>query len=268
MATRRELIFEAFAFWSGGMVRLPGGAFHMGSDRDQLLARFPSAGPGLRSMLLTATPRHQVILRPFWIDRYEVTQAQFRKFVRARPEWGKGRLGGNYLMNWSRDRPPSGQEDLPVVFVTWAAAAAYAEWAGKRLPTEAEWEFAARGGREGVEYPWGNQAPEPRLANYAESAAHAPVRVGAHPANPYGLFDLAGNVWEFCLDEWHDRYPAGPVTQSETDLRRMRVANVERRVIRGGSFAGGAFNMRVSSRDSHRTGDPVAHVGFRCARTA
>ena len=81
------------------------------------------------------------------------------------------------------------------------------------------------------------------------------------------MFDLAGNVWELCLDEWQSRYPSGARLQSGSDLRRMLEAPAERRVIRGGSFDGGAFNMRVTARDSHRAGNPVSHVGFRCARS-
>jgi formylglycine-generating enzyme required for sulfatase activity len=247
------------------MARLPGGAFLMGSDKDLLLEQFPQAGPGLRSMLFAETPRHQVTIPPFWIDRHEVTNAQFQRFVSVSPEWKKGRVEGNYLLHWNGDRFPEGQADLPVTFVTWNAALAYAEWSGKRLPTEAEWEFAARGGSAGATYPWGNEEPSPRLANYAAARKQAPVRVGSYPPNGFGLYDLAGNVWEFCLDEWQGGYPSGAVVQSEADLRRMRSSKAERRVIRGGSFAGGAFNLRVTARDSHRAGDPVAHVGFRCA---
>ena len=237
----------------------------MGSDKNLLFEQFPNAGSGLKAMLLAETPRHEVSISRFWIDRYEVTNAQFQRFVRARPEWRKGRVGGKYLFSWSGDQFPAGQSDFPVVFVSWQAALAYAEWAGKRLPTEAEWEFAARGGRDGARYPWGDQDPAPRLANYAESGKQAPVRVGSYPPNPYGLFDLAGNVWEFCLDEWQSAYPSRAVIHSEADLRRMRYAKAERRVIRGGSFDGGAFNMRVTARDSHRVDNPVSHVGFRCA---
>jgi len=216
-------------------------------------------------MLLAETPVHEVSIPPFWIDRCEVTNAEFQQFVRARPEWKKERVTGDYLLTWTGDQFPAGEADFPVVYVGWEAAAAYTEWAGKRLPTEAEWEFAARGGRDRAKYPWGDREPEPRLANYAEARKRAPVRVGSYPPNPYGLFDLGGNVWEFCLDQWRATYTAGPRVQSEAGVRRMRHARAERRVIRGGSFGGGAFNMRVTSRDSHRSDNPVGHVGFRCA---
>ena len=136
---------------------------------------------------------------------------------------------------------------------------------GQRFPTEAEWEFAARGGREHARYCWGDQDPTPRFANYAGSGVHRPVRSGSYPPNPYGLFDLAGNVWEFCMDPWPSVYPSHAVTQSAEDVHRMRRQRADRRVIRGGSFDGGAFNMRVTARDSHRVDNPVGHVGFRCA---
>jgi formylglycine-generating enzyme required for sulfatase activity len=259
-------MFLVFAARHGGMVRIPGGTFHMGSDTNTALRQFPHASPGLRAMLEAETPVHQVTIPPFFIDRCEVTNSQFQRFMRARPDWSKGRVDGNYLSSWNGDEFPAGQSEFPVAFVTWQAAVAYADWAGKRLPTEAEWEFAARGGRAEALYPWGNEDPSPRFANYAGSALVGPIRVGSTLPNPYGLFDLAGNVWEFCLDEWQT-YPSNAVVQSGDYLLRMRNAKAERRVIRGGSFDGGAFNMRVTARDSHRADNPVRHVGFRCARS-
>jgi formylglycine-generating enzyme required for sulfatase activity len=264
--TRRGFLFLALASRHGGMVRLPGGTFHMGSDTNATFRQFPSSSPGMRAMLDAETPVHEVTIPPFFIDRCEVTNAQFQRFIRARPEWSKRRVGGRYLSSWNGDRFPAGQSGFPVAFITWQAAVAYAEWAGKRLPTEAEWEFAARGGRADALYPWGNQDPSSKFANYAGSVRNGPIRVGSTLPNPYGLFDLAGNVWEFCLDEWQ-RYPSSTVVQSEADLLRMRNTKAERRVIRGGSFDGSGLNMRITARDSHRADNPVGHVGFRCARS-
>lgn len=248
------------------MVRLRGGAFRMGSDEKPLLEQFPTAGAGLKAMLRAETPAMDITLSPYWIDRYEITNAQFHRFTQARPEWRQDRVGGNYLHHWSGGEPLAGRKDFPVIFVTWNAAMAYAKWAGKRLPTEAEWEFAAKGGRD-TRYPWGNQDPRPDLVNYRESGAHAPVRVGSYPPNPYGLCDLSGNVWEFCLDPWQP-YAGGKRPQTPADVRRMQAGAAERRVIRGGSYDGGAFNLRVTARDSHPANNPVAFVGFRCACSA
>src|SRR5262245_35055310 len=100
LMTRRRLMLAAFAFRRKDMARLPGGTFPMGSERDELLAQFPAAGDGMRSMLMTETPRHEVTIPSFWIDRHEVTNAQFRHFVIARPEWRKERSGGKYLQSW------------------------------------------------------------------------------------------------------------------------------------------------------------------------
>jgi formylglycine-generating enzyme required for sulfatase activity len=217
------------------MARIPGGRFVMGSSEEELRREFPAASPGMWRMLLAEAPAREVDVAPFRMDRYEVTNARFARFVRANPEWGKG----------AQFR--EGEEDLPVTFVTWAAAAAFAAWEGKRLPTEAEWEWAAAGGLARPQYPWGDAEPSARRVNFSGSGLARPVRVGSYTANGYGLFDMAGNVWEFCADAW----PAGP-------------DGANRRVIRGGSFGGGAFNLRVRSRDSHREEDPVGHVGFRC----
>lgn len=256
----------AFAAARHGMARLPGGTFRMGSEMDVLLHQFPSAGKGLKSMLLAETPAHQVTIPPFQMDRFAVTNTDFYRFTRSRPGWRKSRVGGDYLRHWHEDQIPDGFATLPVVFVSWQAAVAYADWAGKRLPTEAEWEFAARGGLADPRYPWGSEEPTPKRANYRLSGFHGPVPVGSYPPNPYGVFDLAGNVWQFCLDEWVP-YSGDPRSQSKDDLHRMRMAAAERRVIRGGSFDGDAFNMRVTARDSHKADRPVAYVGFRCAKS-
>jgi formylglycine-generating enzyme len=266
MISRRTLVLAAFATEHHRMAQLPGGTFLMGSGTDALLRQFSIAGNGLKSMLLTETPAHQVTIPPFQIDRFAVTNADFYRFTRSRPEWRKSRVGTDYLRHWSQDQFPYGFGRLPVVFVSWGAAVAYADWAEKRLPTEAEFEFAARGGLADSKYPWGNEEPMPKRANYRLSGIHGPVPVGSYPPNPYGVFDLVGNVWQFCLDEWV-LYSADPRWESKDDLRRMRMAKAGRRVIRGGSFDGDAFNMRVTARDSHEVDHPVAYVGFRCAKS-
>jgi formylglycine-generating enzyme required for sulfatase activity len=239
----------------------------MGSDPESLKRQFPTASRGLQSMLMAETPSHQVTIAPFRLDRFAVTNAEFKRFTHARPEWRKERIGGDYLRHWDANGFGEKYSHLPVVFVTWYAARAYAAWLGKRLPTEAEWEFAARGGFRDSRYPWGNEEPTPIRANYRASAVGEPVPVGSYRANPYGLFDLVGNVWQFCLDPWAE-YPAGPVRQSIEDLRRMEQAAAQRRAIRGGSFDADPLNLRVTARDSHQVDHAVAFVGFRCAKSA
>ena len=238
----------------------------MGSDVPDLNRQFPSASEGLRSMLMTETPAHQATITAFRLDRFAVTNAEFKQFTDAHADWRKERIGGDYLHHWDGNGFAERYRQLPVVFITWHAARAYAASLGKRLPTEAEWEFAARGGLHNPKYPWGDEEPSPVRANYRASGIGAPVPVGSYHANPYGLFDLVGNVWQFCMDAWGP-YQADPLRQSKEDLLRMAQVKAERRSIRGGSFDADPLNLRVTARDSHRIDHPVAHVGFRCARS-
>jgi len=154
-----------------------------------------------------------------------------------------------------------------VVFITWSAAQSYCRWRGGRLPSEAEWEYVARSADD-REFPWGNQLPSPDLANYSASNNGEPVAVGSYAPNDFGVYDLAGNVWEFLLDEWAPNYSAadqinriagGPVADEE-------IANVVgRRAVRGASFGGSVVNLRTRWRDSHVISNATEFVGFRCA---
>ena len=169
------------------MVLIPGGEFRMGNRKwNEPLGGYLG---------------HTVHVDAFYIDKYEVTNAQFKAFVDANPPWQKDNIpdkyhNGDYLSHWTRNSYPSGKGDHPVEHVSWYAAMAYAQWAGKRLPTEAEWEKAARGGLEGKNYPWGN------TFNDADDTTPG----GRYAPNGYGLYDMAGNVWEWCLDEWDASY--------------------------------------------------------------
>jgi formylglycine-generating enzyme required for sulfatase activity len=257
-----------------GMVLLPGGDFLMGSDHG----------------IPAEAPQHRVNLQPFYIDRYDVTVEQFQKFVEttgyktdnqhlgfgavfsfARAQWEKA--DGVTWKNPEQPGVPANPRE-PVVQVSWNDATAYARWAGKRLPTEAEFEYAARGGLVGKEYSWGDvlrpggkpvanwwQGEFP-THNTGEDGYLGRSPVGAFPANGFGLYDMAGNVWQWCGDWYTENYfaasPAGSPTGPPSGTER---------VIRGGSFLCAenfCQNYRAAGR-SHNTPDSATdNIGFRC----
>lgn len=258
------------------MVLIKGGKFLMGTDDGMSFE----------------APTHEVSVKSFWIDRHEVTVAEFAKFVAATgyktdaEEFGwsgvfslkNARWEKTKGAEWHHPDGPSSESasNEPVCQVSWNDAAAYAQWAGKRLPTEAEWEFAARGGLVQKKYSWGDDLrPQGKpVANWWQGnfpdrnteedgfLRRAPVE--SFPANGYGLFDMTGNVWEWCADWYADDYyvksngddPRGPGQGSE-------------RVIRGGSWMCAenfCSNYRVAAR-SHATPDSgMNNLGFRCVR--
>lgn len=230
-------------------------------------------GAGSARVFEDAIPKHQVTIRDFRIDKYLVTNAQFKKFTDENPEWQPERISprldnGNYLKHWQSASAFAGP-DHPVVNVNWYAAVAYCRWAGKRLPTEAEWEYAARGNRQ-VLFPWGNEAVDRTRANFSGSGLHTTSSVGSYPANPDGIFDMAGNVWQFVSDEWAP-YPSVPQKDPIAGKDRFQNGNSflrvqTRRVIRGGSFDGAPVNLWVEYRDSHPPNGSQQFVGFRCAQ--
>jgi formylglycine-generating enzyme len=218
-------------------------------------------------------PRHSVTIESFYMDKYLVTNAQFKRFVDQNPQWQPQNIredfhNGNYLKQWNARGYPPEKADHPVVNVSWYAAAAYCQWAGKRLPTEAEFEHAARGGLTAL-YPWGDQPVDKTRANYSGSDIGTTTPVGHYPANGYGLFDMAGNVWEFLADEWQPYRPnprENPVAGGDLFTDGQSFLRVKtRRVIRGGSWGGAPINLWVEYRDSHPPADARDFVGFRCA---
>jgi len=240
------------------MVRIPAATYVTGTDSSEVPALLARYGVDHPEIFAGEIPRRVITVSPFWIDRRLVTKTQFRAFLRSIPQWRKGAQrpasnNGHYLEDWTLEEYRPSEAQRPVVFVTWPAASAYCAWAGKRLPTEAEWEFAARGGLVDAEFPWGSAVPDSSSANWLGAKIGHTTDVGQFPANGYGLFDMAGNVWEFVADRWDrsDTRPETPMT---------------RHVIRGGSFEGAAVNLRVKFRDSHPSGGAGPHVGFRCAR--
>ena len=183
-------------------------------------------------------PRRRVRISSFWMQQHEVTNAEFRRFE---PKHGF----------------PSGHENVPVVTVTWHQATAYAGWLGGSLPTEAQWEFAARGTR-GRKYPWGDQEPTCTRANF-NNCGWRPKAVRTHPqgATPQGVEDLAGNVLEWCLDWYADRYPQGDQTDPRGPISGTS------RVLRGGSFVGGPGYLRAAYRGYYFPDFAGHDIGFR-----
>ena len=257
------------------MVFIPGGEFLMGTDTEN---------SGSDEDLL-----HAVHVDSFFMDRYPVTNAQFKMFVDSNPQWRrpteiylwnikwnktkkKPEHDGDYLKHWLENNYSDDKGNHPVTWVSWYAAMAYAEWLGKRLPTEAEWEKAARGGVSGQKYPWGNTI-DPIMANYMNTIGDT-TEVGQYPANGYGLYDMAGNVWEWCLDV-HDAgfYLNSPqhnpisgansvnsVTNELTDESVLRV-------LRGGSWLDSPKLLQSAFRYKNNPRRTLGRIGFRCVKT-
>ena len=258
-----------------GMVLIPAGEFQMGSN-----------DPEARN---EERPVHTVFVDAFFIDKYEVTNAQYQKFVLANPSWQKDKIDrtfnlakeekypphsirDTYLRDWHGNHYPDGRANHPVTNVSWYAAMAYARWVGKRLPTEAEWEYAARGGFSDKKYPWGDVI-DPKKANYGYNPERT-TAVGKYPPNGYGLYDMAGNVWEWCLDEYNKDFyfsspRENPLAGGKTiDWLISNFTGVRTdRLLRGGSWHN--FPMLVGVADRNWR-PPVAldsGFGFRCARS-
>jgi len=279
-----------------GMVRLPGGTFRMGTEDGQ---GFPADGEG---------PVREVTVRGFLVDTCAVSNDEFARFVAdtghvteaerfgwsfvfagllpasarrqlrrvdSTPWWG-GMPGAYWRCPEGPGSDVAERGDHPVVHVSWHDADAYARWAGKRLPTEAEWEYAARGGLDQARYPWGDELTPGGEHRCNIWQGHFPVKnsrddgyagtapVGAFPPNGFGLHNVAGNVWEWCADRWSTTFhvdgprvdPAGPPTG-------------DARVMRGGSYLchdSYCNRYRVGARSSNTPDSSGGNVGFRCVR--
>ena len=245
-----------------GMVLIPAGEFEMGIN-------YPDASPN------DEQPVYTVHVDAFFIDKNEVTNAEYKQFLIENPQWQKQRIderlhNGNYLATWNGNNYPDGKSNHPVNHVSWYAAMAYAKWMGKRLPTEVEWERAARGGLEGKKYPWGNKITATDT-NYNDNIGYS-TPVGKYPPNAYGVYDMAGNVWEWCLDEHefghYDSFSAN-TTIGITNWLMDNFTNVSsNRVFRGGSWASKAKSVRCASRLVISPSAAYFGVGLRCAMTA
>ena len=309
-----------------GMVWIPGGTFSMGATDPTTLQ------DGGEEPMNDARPVHRVYVDGFWMDKTEVTNAEFRQFVKAtgyvtvaekkpNPEdfpgveadklvagsivffppkqqvqlgdyrqWWRFVPGANWKHPFGPGSNIKGKDNYPVVHVTYTDAEVYAQWAGKRLPTEAEWEFAARGGLSGKPYVWSDQlTPNGKwMANIFEGhfpesddaadgyAGIAPV--AQYPANGYGLYDMAGNVWEWCHDWYRADYyrqlamtsdvtnnPQGPDTSDDPNE-----PGIQKRVQRGGSFlCTNQYCTRymVGTRGKGEINSSTNHIGFRCIKS-
>lgn len=280
------------------MVKLDGGRFFMGAEDQE---GFPQDGEG---------PVRAVTLTGFWIDRFPVTNAQFAEFVRSTGYVTEAeRFGWSFVfqghipqermprlvdrrapgvswwckVNGAQWRHPEGPDssidsrlDYPVVHVSWNDAGEYARWAGKRLPTEAEWEYAARGGLEQKKYPWGDELTPGgvHLCNVwqgvfpdhdtGEDGWRGTCPVTAFPPNGYGLQVITGNAWEWCADWFHPtwRLHASPVNPTGPP-------SGEQRVMKGGSYLchkSYCNRYRVAARTSNTPDSATTNISFRCVR--
>ena len=302
---------------AAGMVWIPGGTFRMGSDR-----HYPEEAPVHRVTVdgfwIDRTPVTNAAFRAFVKDTGHVTLAEkapdAADYPGAKPEllhpgslvfvkprhpvdlhdfhnWWTFMLGAN----WRHPRGPNsiihGREDHPVVHIAYADAEAYARWADKSLPTEAEWEFASRGGLDGADYAWGDELT-PRgqpMANFWQGefpwqnlktdGYEGTSPVGAFPPNGYGLVDMTGNVWEWTTDWYTPRHPADVLNaccipknprggrEAESVDGRQPAIRIPRKVIKGGSHLCSPNYCR-RYRPAARFPEPVdtstCHLGFRC----
>jgi len=236
---------------------VPGGVFRMGADDGGEFER----------------PVHEVNLSPYWMATGTITNRQFNRFVHQTGYRTSAEQEGEALtyvgetfenrpgISWKSFVTPD-RLDHPAILVSWDDALAYCEWSNLRLPTEAEWEFAARGGVKGALYPWGNTEPTRQVVNFERQWEGSPPTVNAISGEPntYGLYHIVGNVWQWCSD-WYakDAYkltdqsnPTGPT-------------NGDLRVRRGGSWnVIQAFRLRCANRGAMKQNMCALNVGFRC----
>ena len=283
---------------TSGMVRLEGGPFLMGTDFAQ---GFPADGEG---------PIRKIALDPFLIDAHPVTNEAFEEFVNAASYKTEAeRIGWSFVFrghippaeydrlvegtvpgvqwwckisgaDWRHPEGPdssyAGRAHNPVTHVSWNDAQHYAAWAGKRLPTEAEWEFAARGSLEQKLYPWGDElTPGGRhlcniwqgefpISDTAEDGYAGVAPVDAFPPNGFGIYSITGNTWEWCADWFHPTYHA-----LATRLNPTGPATGQSKAMRGGSYlchASYCNRYRVAARTSNTPDSATTNIGFRCVR--
>jgi len=246
------------------MALIPGGEFGMGTDAVDKENQALKVGL-IKPWFADESPEHRVFTQDFFIDKYEVSNRQYYIFCQS-TDHKPPRI-------WGAPKYPEGEDDLPVTYVNFFDAAAYAEWAGKRLPTEAEWEKAARGPR-GYVFPWGNDFNRD-AANISHSAKNSDKQglkpVGSFPqgASPYGVHDMIGNVWEWVWD-YYLPYPENEFKSQDYGKKYV--------VVRGLSYMGVghfpektyekvvALKARASYREKLNPFTREKDVGFRCVK--
>lgn len=260
------------------MILIPGGRFLMGSSRAEVDAQFRDTGLPVdwKKYTLDEEPRHTRTLEPFYLYKYEVTNGQYKAFIDA--------AGHRAPPHWKGKDYPADKGQHPVVEVSWDDAEAYCRWAGTKLPTEAQWEYAARGAEPAKDkpsrvFPWGD-AWDRRLSNNAsfnagkelqnaedwktwyegDQKSHFPLtsRGGSFPksVSPFGVHDMAGNAWEWCA-EIQAPYPDQKADDAPDKKLRAR---------RGGSWANVALHIRSADRQPAPHDDLNIYTGFRCVK--
>jgi len=254
------LLFSVQEAQPPGMALIPAGEFWQGrvymtlSDELGMLAR----------ARMDDLPAHQVDLDAFYIDKYEVTNSDFARFV--------DETGHRKPYHWIGGKIPAGEEKFPVYNVSWFDAKDYCAWQAKRLPTEAEWEKAARGGTDRLRFPWGDQlvpaaAEGARGGRGGKKMAHygwpeGPVAVGSFPPNGYGMYDIVGNIAEWTND-WYAQnyYSISPERNPQGPAKGMY------RVVRGNAWNGeDERHLAVNYRNFAEPETRTVTIGFRCAK--
>ncbi|MGB1206034.1 MAG: formylglycine-generating enzyme family protein [Chitinophagales bacterium] len=244
------------------MILVKGGSFTMGCTSEQ----------GTECQIINEEPAHKVYLHDFYIGKYEVTNVEYVDFLNAKgnqTEQGEAWLNINsvrckIVKQDSHFVVKSGYEKHPVIEVNWYGANAYAKWKGMRLPTEAEWEYAARGGTnmQSTKYAGSNKIDE--VAWYQETTSHSGIKdtkvVGTKKPNELEIYDMTGNVWEWCEDwydiDYYNKSPKNnPINKTEN----------KGRIIRGGSWINKAYSCTLSDRFRNKPLKSGGSIGFRIA---
>ena len=267
---------------SRNMVPIEAGAFEMGSNHTK------------DAQDDDAKPQHSVYVDKFFMDKFVVSNQDYMKFVIANPDWDiEGKLAkqycdSDYLRHWKGKTNDYQEEkkDYPVIYVSWFAAMAYAHWKNKRLPTEAEWEKAARSGLKGKRFPWGDNIDKEKANYRAKDSKIALEPVGNYAPNKYGLYDMVGNAWEWCIDDYiSDFYanspPENPIAMKENkNLESLKkeqsiesllkvfenVQHDSSAVTRGGGFADWFSTLSVAQRNANSRKLCNMSLSLRCIR--